>query len=221
MMEMWLEICEIAQYITFSMEEDLLIWKYESKGVYSSKSLYAIINFRGVQPVFLPAVWDLKIPPRVQIFLWLLSQNKIMTRDNLRHRGIQETLKCELCSELESVKHLFFDCLVSRLLWSVVQEIFDVEIVDYLSLASKWLCNKKFEQLNVVSSAVIWCIWNNRNHLVFNRKTWLSMKQVWGLLLSYLRIWQVPFKQLEWDLVEKFKCALVRRLRMMPSLMPD
>jgi hypothetical protein len=47
------------------------------------------------------------------------------------------------------------------------------------------------------------------------------MKQVWGLLLSHLRIWQVPFKQLEWDLVEKFKCALVRRLRMMPSLMPD
>jgi hypothetical protein len=120
MMEMWLEICEIAQSITFSMEEDLLIWKYESKGVYSSKSLYAIINFRGVQPVFLPAVWDLKIPPRVQIFLWLLSQNKIMTRDNLRHRCIQKTLQCELCSELESVKHLFFDCLVSRLLWSVV-----------------------------------------------------------------------------------------------------
>jgi hypothetical protein len=145
MMEMWLEIGEIAQTITFSEEEDQLIWKYEPKGVYSYKSFYAIINFRGIQPVFLSAVWDFKIPPRVQIFLWLLSQNKIMTRDNLRHRGIQKTLVCELCSELESIKHLFFDCLVSRLLWSVVQEIFGVEIVDYLSLASKWLCNKFFE----------------------------------------------------------------------------
>jgi hypothetical protein len=140
------------------VEEDQLIWKYESTGVYSSKSLYAVINFRGVQPVYLPSVWDLKIPPRVQIFLWLLSQNKIMTRDNLRHRGIQKSLFCELCSELESVKHLLFDRLVSRLLWAVVQEIFDIEIVDYLSLASKWLCNKKFEQFNVVSSAVMWCI---------------------------------------------------------------
>jgi hypothetical protein len=212
MMDMWREIVEIAQTIIFSVEEDQLIWKYESKGVYSSKSLYAVINFRGVQPVFPPSVWELKIPPRVQIFLWLLSQNKIMTRDNLRHRGIQKPLVFELCSE---------DCLVSRLLWAVVQEIFDIEIVDYLSLASKWLCNKKIEQFNVVSSAVMWCIWNNRNHLVFNRKTWMSMKQVWGLLLSYLRIWQIPFKNLEWDLVENFKCALVRRLRMVPSLMPD
>jgi hypothetical protein len=116
MIEMWFEIVEIFKTIVFSDEDDQPIWKYESKGVYSSKSLYAIINFRGVQHVFLPAVWDLKISPRVQIFLWILSQNKIMTRDNLRHRGILKPLVCELCSELESFKHLFFDCLVSKTL---------------------------------------------------------------------------------------------------------
>jgi hypothetical protein len=83
MMDMSFEIVEIAKPITLSNEEDHLIWKYESIGFYSSKYLYVVINFRGVQPVYLPAVWDLKIPSRVQIFLWLLSQNKIMTRDNL------------------------------------------------------------------------------------------------------------------------------------------
>lgn len=126
MMKMWLQLVEIAHTINFSVEEDQPIWKYESKGVYSSKTLHAVINFREIQPVFLPSVWELKIPPRVQIFLWLLSQNKIMTRDNLRHRGIQKNLICELCSELESVKHLFFDYLVYRLLWVVVQDIFDI-----------------------------------------------------------------------------------------------
>jgi hypothetical protein len=59
----WLEIVEIARGINFSNSPDQLIWKYESSGVYSSKSLYATVNFRGVQPVYLPAVWDLKIPP--------------------------------------------------------------------------------------------------------------------------------------------------------------
>jgi hypothetical protein len=34
----------------------------------------------GVQP------WDLKIPPRINMFLWLLSQAKNMTRDNLSKR---------------------------------------------------------------------------------------------------------------------------------------
>jgi hypothetical protein len=57
------------------------------------------------------------------------------------------------------------------MLWADVQEIFGIEINDYPSLASKWLCNKRFEQFNLVSFAVIWSIWNNKNHLVFNRKT--------------------------------------------------
>jgi hypothetical protein len=100
-------------------------------------------------------VWDLKIPPRVQNFLLLFSQNKILTRDNLRKRGIPKPLECSLCKEIESVPHLFFDCLVSSLLWYEVQKFFDVEIIDFLSLASKWLCNKIYLQLNVVTSAII------------------------------------------------------------------
>jgi hypothetical protein len=34
-----------------------------SSWVYSSQSLYSVINFRGVQPVFFLAVWKLMIPP--------------------------------------------------------------------------------------------------------------------------------------------------------------
>jgi hypothetical protein len=35
------------------------------------------------------------------------------------------------------MKHLFFDFLVPKLLWSEVQEIFGVEVNNYLSLAYK------------------------------------------------------------------------------------
>jgi hypothetical protein len=56
MMAMWFEIVEIAKTSIFSDGEDQLIWKYESRGVYSSKSLYVVVNFRGVQPLFLQAV---------------------------------------------------------------------------------------------------------------------------------------------------------------------
>jgi hypothetical protein len=144
LMLQWLEILEIANGINFSDSPDHLIWRYESNGVYSSKSLYAIVNFRGIQPVYLPAVWDLKIPPRIQNFLWLFSQNKILTRDNLRRRGIPKPLECSVCKDIESVTHLFFDYLISKLLWREVQEIFNVEISDFLSLASKWLCSRRF-----------------------------------------------------------------------------
>ena len=108
-MVQWLELLGIINSISLSDDEDQLLWRYDSKGIYSSKSLYAIVNFRGVQPVYLPSVWEIKIPPRVQIFLWLLSQNKIMTTDNLRKRGMPKPLECCLCKEFESVAHLFFD----------------------------------------------------------------------------------------------------------------
>jgi hypothetical protein len=65
---MWFEIVEIAKTIIFFDDEDQLIWKYESRSVYSSKSLYDVINFGGVQPVFLPAVWNLKIPLEFKSF---------------------------------------------------------------------------------------------------------------------------------------------------------
>jgi hypothetical protein len=48
--------------------------------------LYAVINNHSVKPVYVHVVWKLRIPPRVQIFLWLLSKNKLLTRDNLSKR---------------------------------------------------------------------------------------------------------------------------------------
>jgi hypothetical protein len=94
--------------------------------------MYALVNFRGVKQIFLPAVWKLKIPPRIQVFLWLFSQNKVMTRDNLRRRGMPKPLECSLCKEIESVKHLFFECLVSELLWDLVFEVFGIRVTGFL-----------------------------------------------------------------------------------------
>jgi hypothetical protein len=41
------------------------------------------LDHRGVRPLFVHAVWKLKNPSMVQIFLWLLPKNKLLTRDNL------------------------------------------------------------------------------------------------------------------------------------------
>ena len=79
---------------------------------------------------------------------------------------------------------------MARVVWDEVNKFFGCSIVDYVSLASKWLCNKRHMHLNVVSSAVLWGIWNNRNNLVFNRKIWMNMKHVWSMILAYLRSWK-------------------------------
>jgi hypothetical protein len=87
MMDRWFELKEIVSSVVYYQEGDALVWAYESKEVYSTQSLYAIINFRGVQPVYIPSVWKVNVPPRIQIFLWLLSYNKLMTKDGLEKRG--------------------------------------------------------------------------------------------------------------------------------------
>jgi hypothetical protein len=75
---LWEVVVGIAAALVLSGEEDEMICQFHSSGLYSSHSLYSMINFRGVTPVYIPAVWKLIIPHRVQLFLWLLSNNKLL-----------------------------------------------------------------------------------------------------------------------------------------------
>jgi hypothetical protein len=51
LMNMWDEVVQLATTICFSNEEDNLIWQFSSNGIYSSQSLYRIINNRGILPI--------------------------------------------------------------------------------------------------------------------------------------------------------------------------
>ena len=108
LMNLWWELVDVMSEVTLSEEEDLMIWTYNSSGKYSVQSLYAAVNFRGITPVFVSSIWKLHIPPRVQFFLWLLSKNKLLTRDNLAKRKSISDATCLLCAENESITHLFF-----------------------------------------------------------------------------------------------------------------
>ena len=108
LMNLWWELVDVMSEVTLSEEEDLMIWTYNSSGKYSVQSLYAVVNFRGITPVFVSSIWKLHIPPRVQFFLWLLSKNKLLTRDNLAKRKSISDATCLLCAENESITHLFF-----------------------------------------------------------------------------------------------------------------
>ena len=104
-------------------EEDEMIWQFTSSGVYSSQSLYKIINFRGIKPVHVPALRHIKVPPRVYFFLWLLTNNWRSTRDNLAKRRKVDDPNCLFCLEPEYIQHLFIDCVVVKQCWKVISGI--------------------------------------------------------------------------------------------------
>jgi hypothetical protein len=62
----------------------------------------------------MPDVWKIMVPHIVHFFLWLLSKNKLLTRDNLDKRRKLEDRTCLFCKGQEFVHHLFFDCVVAK-----------------------------------------------------------------------------------------------------------
>jgi hypothetical protein len=54
------------------------------------------------------------VPPKVQLFLWLLSQNKLAIVDNLIKKGFTKPAQCNFYNENESISHLFFDSAVAK-----------------------------------------------------------------------------------------------------------
>jgi hypothetical protein len=60
---------------------------------------------------------------RVTYFLWLLANNKVLTRNNLAKRKNVADKTCLFCVENESVTHLFYGCCVAKRMWFEVAEI--------------------------------------------------------------------------------------------------
>jgi hypothetical protein len=60
------EVLQITQSIELNDSDDALIWKLEPNYVYTVSSFYATLNFRGVQPLHVHAVWKVKVPPKIQ-----------------------------------------------------------------------------------------------------------------------------------------------------------
>jgi hypothetical protein len=140
----WLDVVELVSTLRLTNEEDGMIRLFNTSRVYSSQSLYKVINFRGIKTVHVPSLWPIKIPPRVHFFLWQLINNKVLTRDNLVKRRKVEDPSCLFCSEAESVQHLCFDCVVAAQCWKVTSDIIGTTVgVDLVSIGQYWLSNKE------------------------------------------------------------------------------
>uniref|UniRef100_A0ACD5TFJ4 Uncharacterized protein n=1 Tax=Avena sativa TaxID=4498 RepID=A0ACD5TFJ4_AVESA len=110
MMCRWLELCRLLGPISLSCCMDKPVWSLAACGQYSAKTFYRRVNDGGVRMPHLAAIWKIQIPGQVQVFLWLLAQNRLLTRENLAKRRNMSDQTCLFCLEIETNHHLFFDC---------------------------------------------------------------------------------------------------------------
>jgi hypothetical protein len=66
--QIWQELLAVVENVELKDETDSLVWCYSQSGVYSVQTFYAIINFRGVKPMFVHAVWSIEVPPKFSCF---------------------------------------------------------------------------------------------------------------------------------------------------------
>jgi hypothetical protein len=144
------------------------IWMFHPSGKYSIKSFYAIVYNGGVVPIHTLAIWNLNVPPRIHVFLWLLANNKTLTRYNLHKQRHVEEKTSLFCTELEFVAHLFFECFVAHHIWQALSHIFCIRLGNVCeSVARWWINNNKNSILNMFSSVTLWSLWSLRNELCF------------------------------------------------------
>ena len=142
-----------------------------------------------------------------------------MTRDNMQKRKMDKPIDCMFCCELESIDHVFFECLVSSTIWKVVSDFFGTNLgSDYMSIARFWVTNKSHSALNAICAAVLWSIWKHCNALIFDGLTWLSMKQIWWLILRTIKKWRLLFKQSMLEKIDQFVQVVTDIVKATPAL---
>lgn len=113
----------------------------------------------------------MKIPPKLQNFLWLVFQSKLMSNEQRYKRQLAMDSSCNFCGwGSESLIHIFRDCPRARWVWerilvpNIYSPFFLVEPQPWL--LSNLLSKAKWKD-NLSSSSVFvftcWYLWKWRN----------------------------------------------------------
>jgi hypothetical protein len=99
--------------ITLGDEEDNPVWKWTGSKKFYVKSIYMQLT-KSDEGESSKIIWKSKIPEKVKIFMWLLAQKSILTKENMLKRNRQGSPDCYFCGGAETVDHLLFTCPSQR-----------------------------------------------------------------------------------------------------------
>ena len=83
--------------VNFTSDHDSVVWKVEITGRFSVKSVYNAMASDDSGHSY-SKIRKSKIPTKIKIFLWLLLNNAILTKDNLIKRKWVGDPVCYFCN---------------------------------------------------------------------------------------------------------------------------
>jgi hypothetical protein len=137
--------------------------------------------------------WKIKVPLKIQIFMWFIYKKVILPKDNITKRRWIGCTKCVFCGSKETIDHLFISCHFSRLVWRVVHFTFNIlppsNITNIFGKLLNGIDKKTNERICVGVCALVWTIWNCRNEVVFNRSANPNFLQIIHRAASLIHLW--------------------------------
>lgn len=122
-------------------------------------------------------IWKMKVPPRIQLVIWLANLEKLKTGDSLVERGVldRDHGLCPFCeSSIETITHVLFSCNFSWRIWMEVLNWWGMSGVLHnhcssFTLALKGLVPRKYrgKVWNLILGCVLWSLWLERNKIKF------------------------------------------------------
>lgn len=104
------------------------------KSAFSIKDLYKTFVRNPPKQSWAKVLCQNSAPPKYIFILWLLMHGSLATCAYLQKLGIHVDQGCCFCGlELETLNHLFFDCVVTRGIWSGVMKYCGIQ-----RLPGKW-----------------------------------------------------------------------------------
>ena len=125
-------------------------------------------------------IWDFPSLPKIDFFCWTAAHQSILTRDNLRRRGMEGPSRCPLClSDVETVSHLLLLCPFAQEVWRGVLKLepANFDFPDSIpSLFRSWASSSpfSFNKKSLLKTSWMWIpkftcwkLWLERNNRIF------------------------------------------------------
>ena len=104
------------------------------------------------------SLWNYHSIPKIDIFIWTVLHNGILTTDNLRKKGWALPSRCPLCTSAEeSADHLFLFCDFTKEAWKAMLWPIAVTLPGtFMELISDWFALSPFSLNKKTTLKTIW-----------------------------------------------------------------
>jgi len=111
-------IWDAISEIHLNFTEDLHQSKFESSGIFSTRSAYRSFFIGAIHFEPWKRLWKAWAPNKCKIFVWIVIHNRCWTADHLQRRGLPHPDHCPLCDqEDETAQHILTSCVYARQFW--------------------------------------------------------------------------------------------------------